>query len=249
MNFKYLITLGVVLSSLVFFSGRSTAQNADGIFQAAGTPANPKVQISFNRYYKPEGLESLARKIAKAYPDLVKLNSIGKSAMGRDIWMLTVTNFKEGIADRKPGFYVDGNIHSNEIQGAEICIYTAWYLTEMFGDNSFITDMLNDRVFYIVPTINPDARHHYMTEANTASSPRAGLIALDDDLDGLFDEDGLDDLDGDGSVTRMRRKSPDGNYILDPKDPRKMIRINPDDVVSGQRYEMLGAEGIDNDGD
>lgn len=225
------------------------AQKSDEIFKATGSPANPKVQISFNRYYTSEGLAALGRKIEKAYPNLVKMQSIGKSTEGRDIWMLAVTNYKVGDADRKPGFYVDGNIHSNEIQGGEICTYTAWYLTENFGKNDYITKMMNDRIFYIVPTINPDARNNYMKEGNTGSSPRAGMIALDDDRDGLFDEDGYDDLDGDGSITRMRRKSPYGTMIVDPKDPRKMIQIGPDDVVSAQRYEFLGGEGIDNDND
>jgi hypothetical protein len=75
------------------------------------------------------------------------------------------------------------------------------------------------------------------------------MIPMDDDRDGLFDEDGLEDLDGDGSVTTMRRKNPNGNMIVDPKDPRMMIEIGPDDVVTAQRYEYLGSEGIDNDGD
>ena len=225
------------------------AQKNDEIFRAAGSPHNPKVQISFNKYYTAEGLAALSKKMADAYPDLVKRKSIGKSTEGRDIWMMAITNYKVGDADRKPGFYVDGNIHSNEIQGAEICTYTAWYLTENFGDIDYITNMLNDRIFYIVPTINPDARNNYMKEANTGSSPRAGMIPMDDDRDGLFDEDGLEDLDGDGSVTTMRRKNPNGNMIVDPKDPRMMIEIGPDDVVTAQRYEYLGSEGIDNDGD
>lgn len=247
---QYLYKATTLIASLILcFHSILQAQNAQEVFQAAGTPGNPKVQISFNRYYTPDGLEALARKITDAYPNLVKLSSIGKSAKGRELWMLSVTNYKKGIADRKPGFYVDGNIHSNEIQGAEIGIYTAWYLTEMYGKNDFITELLDDRIFYIVPTINPDARDHYMKEANSANSPRAGLIPLDDDLDGLFDEDGFDDLDGDGSITSMRRKSANGNYIIDPKDPRRMIEINPDDVVTAERYELLGGEGIDNDGD
>jgi hypothetical protein len=225
------------------------AQKNDEIFRAAGSPHNPKVQISFNKYYTAEGLAALSKKMADAYPDLVKRKSIGKSTEGRDIWMMAITNYKVGDADRKPGFYVDGNIHSNEIQGAEICTYTAWYLTENFGDIDYITNMLNDRIFYIVPTINPDARNNYMKEANTGSSPRAGMIPMDDDRDGLFDEDGLEDLDGDGSVTTMRRKNPNGNMIVDPKDPRMMIEIGPDDVVTAERYEYLGSEGIDNDGD
>lgn len=234
---------------LLLFPLAINAQKSDEVFRAAGSPHNPKVQISFNRYYTSEGLAALGKKIADAHPNLVKRQSIGKSAMGKDIWMLAITNYKAGDADRKPGFYLDGNIHSNEIQGGEISIYTAWYLTENFGDNDYITKMLNDRVFYIVPTINPDARNNYMQEPNTGSSPRSGMIPLDDDRDGLFDEDGYDDLDGNGSITQMRRKSPNGNMIIDPTDPRKMIQVGPDDVVTAQRYEYLGSEGIDNDGD
>lgn len=241
--FAGLIMVGLTLPVASF------AQSADGIFRAAGSPHNPKVDIAFNRYYTAEGLAEISKKIADAHPDLVKRISIGKSFEGRDLWMLQVTNYKKGNADRKPAFYVDGNIHSNEIQGAEICIYTAWYLTENFGDVEYITEMLNDRIFYIVPTINPDARNNYMKEANNGSSPRSGMMPLDDDRDGLFDEDGLDDLDGDGSVTSMRRKSEYGDFIVDPLDPRKMLQIGPDDITTAQRYEMLGAEGVDNDGD
>ncbi len=241
--FAGLILVGLALPTASF------AQNADQVFRAVGSPHNPKVNIPFNRYYTAEGLAELSKKIEAAYPDLVKRVSIGKSYEGRDIWMLQVTNYKKGIADRKPAFYVDGNIHSNEIQGAEICIYTAWFLTENFGDVDYVTEMLDDRVFYIVPTINPDARNNYMKEANTGSSPRSGMMPQDDDRDGLVDEDGLDDLDGDGSVTSMRRKSEYGDFIVDPLDPRKMLQIGPDDVVTAQRYEMLGSEGIDNDGD
>lgn len=236
---------------LIGFSIPAFAQSASEVFRAVGSPENPKVQISFNRYYTPDGLDAITEKIAAAHPNLVKRVSIGKSYEGREMYMLQITNFQKGNPDRKPGFYIDGNIHSNEIQGAEISIYTAWYLTEQYGAIDYITEMLDDRIFYILPTLNPDARHNYMKEPNTGSSPRSGMIPLDDDRDGLFDEDQPDDLDGDGSITQMRRKNPYGDFILDPKDPRKMIQIGPDDEVPAgvERYEYLGSEGIDNDGD
>lgn len=247
---KYINKLALSICLLGFISP-VIAQSADEIFRAVGSPHDPKVQISFNRYYTSEGHATLTKKIADAHPNLVRRVSIGKSYEGRDMWMLQITNFEKGQPHRKPGFYIDGNIHSNEIQGAEISIYTAWYLTENYGDVDYITKMLDDRIFYIIPTINPDARNDYMKEPNTGSSPRSGMIPLDDDRDGLFDEDAPDDLDGNGSITQMRRKSSTGNFILDPKDPRKMIFIGVDDNVpaSVDRYEMLGQEGIDNDGD
>lgn len=246
---KSLINIKLALFIFLFAPLLMQGQDVSDIFRAAGTPHDTKVSIVFNRYYNSEALAELSKKIADAHPDLVKRQSIGKSFQGRDIWMLAITDYSTGDADRKPGFYVDGNIHSNEVQGAEICIYTAWYLTEGFKDIEYVKQMMKDRIFYIVPTINPDARNNYFEEANTGSSPRAGMIPLDDDSDGKADEDGLDDLDGDGSVTQMRRKSDHGNFVLDPQDPRKMIQIGPDDVVTAQRYEYLGSEGIDNDGD
>ena len=222
------------------------AQKIPDFFKSAGSPVNPKVNIVWNRYYTYEGLTHLCQEIAGAYPGLAKMESIGKSYQGRDIWVMTITSFKAAQPADKPGFYIDGNIHSNEIQGSEVAMYTAWYLTENYGKVDFITELLNDKVFYIIPTINPDARENYMLEVNNMHSPRSGMIPVDDDRDGLVDEDGFDDLDSDGNLALMRRKNPHGEWISDPQDPRKMIRVADDAFGT---YEILGYEGIDNDGD
>ena len=232
--------LGLAIASGVY------SQQADQVFKAAGSPVNPAVAISWNRYYDHAGIADICQKIAKAHPDLAHLESIGKSYGGRDLWCLTITDFKKGNADKKPGMYIDGNIHSNEVQGSEFSLYAAWYLTESFKDTKFIQELLADKVFYIVPTINPDGRDSYFHKPNTASTPRSGIIPVDNDRDGLIDEDGYDDLDGDGEILPMRRKVQNGQYRIDPLDPRRMIRVGPDEKGD---YELLGLEGIDNDGD
>ena len=237
---KTYITLLCLLVSIV-----SVAQEPD-FFQAAGTPVNPKVDVSWNRYNTYSGIESICRQLARAHPNLIKMNSIGKSFEGRDMWMLTVTNFRKGKELEKPGFYIDGNIHSNEIQGSEIALYTAWYLAEMYASNEFVANLLDDKVFYILPSINPDARNNYMLEANTASSPRSGMMPIDDDRDGLKDEDGFDDLNNDGHITFMRRKNPNGRYVEDRRDSRRLVQV---DREKRGEYELLGYEGLDNDGD
>lgn len=236
----------ISIVSLVLVSVAALAQDANGVFRAAGSPENPKVQISWNRYYNHAGITDICKKLAAAHPDLIKLSSIGKSYQGREMWLLTVTDFKIGKPEEKPGFYIDGNIHSNEIQGTEMALYTAWYLAETFKDISFIKELLADKVFYIVPTINPDARDHYMKEPNSQNSPRSGVIPVDNDRDGLMNEDGFNDLNGDGHITMMIRKSPTGRLKKDPNDPRRLI---PAKVDEQGEYEMLGFEGIDVDGD
>src|ERR1043165_1856504 len=116
----------------LFASIHSMAQTPEQLFKAAGSPVNPKVAVSWNRYNDHAGISEICKKIAAAYPELAKLESIGKSYKGRDIWCLTITDFKKGDPNKKPGMYIDGNIHSNEVQGAEFSLYTAWYLTESF---------------------------------------------------------------------------------------------------------------------
>ncbi len=231
---------------ILLFQVPLQAQNAELFFRAAGSPSNPKVQVSWNKYYTYEGITDICRKLVKEYPGLVTMESAGKSYQGRDIIALTITDKKSGDPGLKPGYYIDGNIHSNEIQGTEMALYTAWYLCEMSGENKFIGELLRDKTFYILPTINPDARQYFMDEPNTASSPRSGLVPMDNDRDGLFDEDKYDDMNNDGIISIMRRKSPYGIYNADPKDPRRMLRAAPGE--KGE-YEMLGQEGIDNDGD
>lgn len=223
------------------------AQQPNQVFKGAGSPVNPKVLMSWNRYNDHAGITDICKKIAAAHPELCKLESIGKSFQGRDLWCLTISDFKNGgDVSRKPAMYIDGNIHSNEVQGSEFALYTAWYLTESFGDTKYIQELLADKTFYIVPTINPDARDNFFHEANNASSPRSGLIPVDNDRDGAVDEDGYDDLDKDGNIVMMRRKNPNGRWKQDNKDPRKMVQVGPEEKGD---YELLGLEGIDNDGD
>jgi hypothetical protein len=243
MKMKYIMLMaaGMVCSTLV------KAQKPENIIAAVGSPSNPKVPISWNRYYDYTALTDLCRKLAQAHPDLVKLGSMGKSFEGKDLWVMTITDHKSGNADQKPAMYIDGNIHSNEIQGAEFALYTAWYLAEMFQQgNPAVKALLAEKTFYIAPTINPDARDNFIHKANTAHSPRSGLLPIDNDRDGSVNEDGFDDLDGDGHIVMMRRKNVNGRFRADVADPRRMILIGADE--QGE-YELLGQEGIDNDGD
>jgi hypothetical protein len=239
---RLLLLLLISLTATTF----AVAQSNPNVFRALGTPENPKVQASWNHYYTYDGMVDLMERLQTAYPDLVKLESIGKSYEGRDIWVITLTNFNNRPHTEKPGFWIDGNIHSNEIQGTEVSLYTAWYLAESYNDLAYIRELMDDRVFYIAPSINPDGRVHFMEQPNNANSPRSGVLPIDDDGDGTLAEDGYDDLNGDGHITQMRRKNPKGRFRADQSDPRRMIQAPPGEYGE---YEMLGWEGYDRDGD
>ena len=224
-KFFPIITLGIVVLLL-----------------ATAVPA-ADVTLSFDHFYNNAELTKALKDLQSAYPQFVKVASLGKSYKGNNIWSVVINNPKTGPAEHKPGYYIDGNIHGNEIQGTEVALYAMYYLLKNYGKTKLATRLLDEKSFYLIPTMNPDARDVFV---NKADELRTGLIPFDEDRDGLLDEDPSEDLNGDGFITQMRKKDPDGRLIPHPRDSRVLIPAPP-----GQKgmYTMLGAEGIDNDGD
>ncbi len=209
-----------------------------------------KVELSFNHYYDWKEVEAALRKLEKAYPKFLKLRSIGKSYQGREMWYMTINNPDTGSEMQKCAMYMDANIHGNEVQGGEIGIYTIWYLMENYNYNDTIKKLVDERVFYIFPSVNPDGRDLWL---HTGGSARSGQVPMDSDSDGLYDEDGPEDLDGDGEVGSMLIKVErgEGTHRLSDTGERlvpiqKNIEGKPDEVGD---YKFIGSEGIDNDGD
>ena len=214
-------------------------------YKALGLPAKPKVDARFNRYHDYAESSKLLADLAAAHPEFARLRSLGKSYGGRDMWVLTVTNFAEGD-EKKPGMWIDGGIHANEIQSVEVVLYTAWYLLESRAENAMVQRLLDERVFYLMPMMSPDSRDAHFYEPNSTHSPRTGQRPVDDDKDGRVDEDGADDLDGDGSIGLMRVRDANGRYKSHPDFPQLMI---PAKEGEKGEFRLLGTEGRDDDGD
>ena len=216
--------------------------------QEEGGRWEPKVEIPWNRYYNHGELLDNMKRLQKAYPKFVKLVDIGESYEGRPMRVMILTNQKTGDDIDKPAMWVDGNVHGNEVQGGEAAIYLAWWLLEHYDTNERAKSLLDSRTFYILPSQNPDGRDHWFNSANTQSSSRTGTTPTDNDRDGLFDEDDMDDLDGDGEILTMRKKVPlgQGTHRLDQDDPRILVPVQGEQQGD---YLVLGQEGIDNDGD
>ena len=212
--------------------------------RAAKTPPKP----DFNRLHDYDEVVRYLRGWADAYPRWVKLESLGKTSEARDTWLVTITNPATGSPDSKPAMYVDGNTHANEVQGTEATLYAINFLLSNYGKLDRATELLDRLTFYCIPMVNPDGRARWFKGPSTPHFPRTVPVKVDDDRDGLFDEDGFDDLDGDGIITQMRKKVPmgQGGYRLDPKDSRILVAVEDDELGD---YIMLGTEGIDNDGD
>jgi len=196
-------------------------------------------KIRFDRYYRYDELTRILRGLAKQFPNLVRLESIGKSHEGRDVWLVTVTNVKTGLDTEKPSVWVDGNIHAAEVSASSACLYHLYTLTSRYGRDDEITHCLNTRVFYVCPRVNPDGAEWALADKpKYVRSSTRPYPYLEEPLDGLFEED----VDGDGRILTMRIPDPNGTWKPHPDDPRLMIRREPSET--GGVYYRLLAEGF-----
>ena len=179
--------------------------------------------------------------LAKAYPTLASVTSIAKTNGGKDIWLLTIGS---GKTESKPAIAVIGGTEGNHLLGTEMAIGFAENLLKASGSDS-IKNKLAKTTYYVFPNMSPDAMEQYFGKLKYERNGNA--TETDDDRDGKLNEDGFDDLDGNGKITMMRVESPIGDYKLHPDDPRVMIKA---DATKGEKGKyILLTEGIDNDKD
>ncbi|GAB4161566.1 MAG: M14 family metallopeptidase [Candidatus Promineifilaceae bacterium] len=191
--------------------------------------------IRFDVYYRYDAITQFLQTWAAQHPRLCRLESLGQSYEGRDIWVMILTNFDTGSDTEKPAYWVDANIHATEVAPSSAALYLIHKLLGEYGADKKVTYALDSRVFYIVPRVNPDGAEWALADkpkyirSSTRPYPRA------DALDGFYQED----VDGDGRILQMRLKDPHGSWKKHPDEPRLMIRREPDDLPGGDYYRLL----------
>ncbi|MBI3929567.1 MAG: hypothetical protein HY319_28760 [Armatimonadetes bacterium] len=164
------------------------------------------------------------RAIEEAVPHLVRLFSIGTSYEGRPILLAEVTNrgTREGL--EKPALWLDGNLHAPEVAGTAATLELLRQLAAGHGRDEFITYLLDHCTFYIAPRLSPDGAEHCLT---TGDVLRSGTRPYphEDPIPGLVPAD----LDGDGWILQMRVEDALGEWKVSKRDPRLLIRRQPDD--------------------
>ena len=151
--------------------------------------------IAFNRFYRYAALTRLLKTLAEENPKLLHLESIGKSHEGRDVWLVTATNFESGPDVEKAALWVDGNLHASEVAGSMAVLYFINTLATRYGQDASITTALDTRAFYIVPRVNPDGAEWALADIPKIVRSSTRPYPYDEEpVKGLLQED----IDGDG---------------------------------------------------
>jgi len=113
--------------------------------------------------------------------------SIGTSIEGRDLWAIKVSD-NPGTDETEPEVFYTGIHHAREPISAEVLLHTIDHLTDNYGSDPTVTDIVNGRELWFLPVMNPDG---YVYNETT-------------------------DPDGGGMWRKNRRNNGDGTYGVDP---------------------------------
>ena len=124
------------------------------------------------------------------------LRSLGQSREGREIWIVEIAEPGGPPVGERPGVLVVGNLSGDHLVGSQLALETVRFLV---GDQATEAD-LGQHVIYVVPRLNPDGAEAMFNDARDGH--RLNALPFDADNDGRLDEDGPDDLNGDGEITQ-----------------------------------------------
>jgi len=186
-------------------------------------------------YLSPNEIKAAVEKVAKENKNIARLHTLGKSIGGKDILLLELGRENS----QAPAVMVVANMEGNYPAAAEAAVKLARILVTDWKEE------LEGHRWYIVPLGNPDGYANFFKAPlyNSYLNERP----VNEDNDEATDEDGPDDLNGDGYITMMRQIHPEGQWLKIEDKPALMKKADQGKGEKGQ-YRLM-REGIDNDDD
>jgi hypothetical protein len=191
-----------------------------------------------DRYHTPQELNAVLAALNRLNPGRTALHGIATTTGGEELTVLEIGAAVGKQPSRVPAVLVVANPEGVTPIASEAAVHLADLILRTPAS-------AGDPTWFILPTANPDAAWRYFRRPLVADERNASKF--NDDMDDQADEDGPDDLDGDGIITQMRQRDPGGEWISLGSDPRVMKKADP---AKGEKgiYKLYG-EGIDNDKD
>ena len=136
-----------------------TIPNLQAVVDAESARLNtpqPRGASWFDDYKNLEAVEAYMTELAALRPDLVTLFDIGLSIEGRPIRAMRIANDAVDLGRCKPAMLLNATQHAREWITVMNAMYVADQLIRLHGTDAYVTDLVDNVDFIIVPVVNPD---------------------------------------------------------------------------------------------
>ncbi|MBM0225626.1 M14 family zinc carboxypeptidase [Micromonospora sp. ATA51] len=149
----------------------------------AGTLAFPPADSNYHDYAE---LTAVVNQVVADHPAIARKSSIGTSYEGRDLMAVKISD-NAGTDENEPEILFNAQQHAREHLTVEMAIYLLNLFTDSYGTDSRITNIVNSREIWIVPTVNPDGSEYDIATGSYRSwrknrQPNSGSSYVGTDL-------------------------------------------------------------------
>jgi hypothetical protein len=176
---------------------------------------------------------------ASAFPELMRLTSLGTTPQGRQLWLATVGRDPDRL---RPAAWVDGNMHAAELAGSSVALAIAEDMLRLHIEGELeslsppVMQRLRDVLLYVVPRISPDGAEEVLSRGRFVRS-----VPRDRRVERGTPRWRAEDIDGDGRVLSMRLVDPAGELVESTVVPGLLVERTIDDA--GPFYKLY-PEGV-----
>lgn len=118
---------------------------------------------ALGRYHSYEQVQKILKDAEANNPDICRVDVIGKSCEGRDIYALNITG--KGRGRKKPAALFMGLHHSREWISVEVPLSLIDELVTKYRKDENIKKLVDGRDIWVVPVVNPDGLTYSQTKS------------------------------------------------------------------------------------
>lgn len=229
---------------LIACAGATASEPADTTVQdnLAASPA--ATQAAYRNY---AAFTRDLRAWVDASQGAVVLEKVASTSADRTVWAVQVALPGAVEPDKRPAILLIGGIDGQHVSSSEVAFHVARHLLARARDaaDGPEANLLKEFALIVIPRANPDGVERYFATVRDEST--LNNRPVDDDRDDVIDDDGPNDLDGDGVIGVMRYRDPEGEWMVDPEEPRLLRKADRNKGEVGTF--SLALEGRDDDGD